>query len=76
MQDPLQFYQAEKQLFEKEYSTLKKKLTRSSTLRILIFLFSSFGVYFFFGELEIVIPIALTGIVVFILLLIKHTDLQ
>ncbi len=76
MQDPLQFYQSEKQLFEKELATLKRKLVRSSTFRLLVFTGTVLGIYFFFGQLEIVIPIALTGIVLFLFLLIKHNHLQ
>jgi len=76
MKDPLQFYKTQKQHFEQEFSSLKKKLARSSTIRLLVFIGTVLSIYFFFGEIKIVIPIAVTGIFLFLFLVIKHTDLQ
>jgi DNA mismatch repair ATPase MutS len=76
MQDPLEFYQTEKQLFEHEYTSIKKKLARSSIFRLLVFTGTVLGIYSFFGQFEIIIPIALSGIVLFLFLLIKHNNLQ
>ena len=76
MQDPLQFYKTQKQHFEHEFSALKKKLARSSTIRLLVFIGTVFSIYFFFGEIKIVIPIAATGFFLFLYLIIKHTNLQ
>ncbi len=76
MQNPLEFYKSEKQFFEKELSSLKKKLATSSTIRLIVFLAISFGIYFFFKNTNIVIGIAIIGITLFLYLIIKHTDLQ
>ena len=76
MQDPIEFYESEKHIFEKEYSSLKKKLATSSTLRLLVFLGTSLGVYFFFNNTNAVIVIAVLGIAIFLYLISKHTDLQ
>ena len=76
MQDPIEFYESEKRIFEKEYSSLKKKLATSSTLRLLVFLGTSLGVYFFFNNTNAVIVIAVLGIAIFLYLISKHTDLQ
>jgi len=76
MQDPLQFYTSEKELFEKELSSLKKKLATSSSLRLLVFLGTFLGIYFFFEEIKILAPVTVIGIVIFIYLISKHTDLQ
>jgi len=76
MQSPLQFYKNEKQVFELELSSLKKKLATSSTIRLLVFICTALGIYFFFGETKIVVPITITGIVLFLYLIVKHTDLQ
>jgi len=75
MQDPLQFYTTEKQSFEKELAILKKKLATSSTLRLIVFLSIAFGIYFFFGETKIIAVITVIGIVLFLYLISKHTDL-
>ncbi len=76
MQKPIEFYKAEKQVFEKELSSLKKKLTTSSTIRLIVFLATIFGIYFFFQNTNIIIGIAITGIIIFLYLIVKHTDLQ
>jgi hypothetical protein len=76
MKDPIEFYQAEKGIFEKEFSSLKKKLAASSTLRLLVFLGTSLGVYFSFNNTNFAIGIAVVGIAAFLYLVVKHTDLQ
>ena len=76
MQDPIEFYQSEKNIFEKEFSSLKKKLATSSTLRLFVFLGTSLGVYFFFNNNIVAMGIAIIGIAVFLYLVVKHTDLQ
>ena len=76
MQDPIEFYESEKYIFEKEFSSLKKKLATSSTARLLVFLSTSLGVYFFFNNTNIAIGIAVVGIAIFLYLVVKHTDLQ
>ncbi len=76
MQNPLEFYISEKQLFEQKLSSLKKKLATSSTLRLLVFLSTAFGIYFFFGETKIMATIAIIGFILFLYLISKHTDLQ
>jgi len=76
MQNPLQFYKSEKLFFEKDLSSLKKKLATSSTIRLIIFLASVFGIYFFFQNTNIVIGITITGIILFLYLIVKHTNLQ
>ena len=76
MQNPLEFYKTEKQFFEQELSSLKKKLATSSTIRLIVFLTTIFGIYFFFQNTNIVIGIAFTGIIIFLYLIVKHTDLQ
>ncbi len=76
MKEPLPFYTTEKQFFEKELSSLKKKLATSSTLRLFVFLSTGLGIYFFFGETKIIVPIVIIGVVLFLYLISKHTDLQ
>ncbi len=76
MQDPLQFYESEKQTFEKELSSLKKKLATSSTIRLIVFLAITLGIYFFFFISNLAIIITLVGIVLFLFLVSKHSDLK
>lgn len=76
MPDPLKFYEAELLHFEAELSTIKKKLAKSGSIRLIVFLSIAFGVYFFFDNTKITVPLALVGIIVFIYLVSKHSDLQ
>ena len=76
MQDPIEFYKSEKNIFEKEFSSLKKKLATSSTLRLLVFIGASLGLFFFFNNTKVAIGIAIVGIAVFLYLVVKHSDLQ
>jgi len=76
MNNPIDFYIKEKQFFEEKLSAIKQKLTLSSLLRLAIFAAISFGVYSFFGNTKIMMPILLFGIAIFLFLVSKHTDLQ
>ncbi len=76
MQKPIEFYKSEKQNFEKELSSLKKKLTTYSTLRLLLFLGVAAGVYFFFGNSKLILIVLLIGIPLFLYLVSKHSDLK
>jgi len=76
MQNPLEFYIAEKKTSDEELLQLRKKLTASSTLRLVIFLITIFFIYFFLGNAEIIIVSAIIGIGLFLFLLIRHSDLK
>ncbi len=76
MQKPIKFYKSEKQNFEQELSSLKKKLATSSTLRLLVFLSIVAGIYFFFGNGKLILAVLLIGIPLFLYLVSKHSDLQ
>jgi len=52
MHQPEQFYKTEKKLFEKGLSSVKRKLTTFSTLRLFTFLATTIGIYFFFGNVQ------------------------
>jgi len=76
MHQPEQFYKTEKKLFEKGLSSVKRKLTTFSTLRLFTFLATTIGIYFFFGNVQWILLISIIGIVVFIYLVVTHSDLQ
>ncbi len=76
MQKPIEFYKSEKQNFEQELSSLKKKLATSSTLRLFVFLSIVAGIYFFFGNGKLILAVLLIGIPLFLYLVSKHSDLQ
>jgi len=76
MLSPLQFYTQEKQGFEQELATLKRKLLRISTLRLFVFFIIVAGVYFFYDTVKIIVPIAVIGLSLFLFLVSIHTNLK
>ena len=73
---PLQFYKSEKELFQQQLSSIKKKLAVFSTLRLFVFLGTGFGIYFIFGNTQLTILVAIIGISAFLYLVSKYSDLQ
>ena len=76
MQHPKDFYSEEKQKYERGLARLKRQLTTSGTLRLFIFLLTTFGIYFFFGMYSTMVLVALAGISFFVYLLVRHNKLQ
>jgi len=76
MQHPLEFYTSEKERFEQELSEIKKRLTTSSLVRLTVFLAIVFGMYFFFGNTQIMTVIGILGFALFLYLVSRHTNLQ
>jgi len=76
MNNPLDFYKQQLHFFEAEFLQIKKKLTLSSTLRLTVFLLIVFGVYFFFGNAKAMSLVVIIGIILFLFLVSKHTNLQ
>ncbi|GAA4312992.1 MutS family DNA mismatch repair protein [Pontixanthobacter gangjinensis] len=63
-----------------KYSELKKQISRklafSSTLRLVVFLAICASIYFFFGNITVLLPLVIALIAVFIFLISRHTDLK
>ena len=76
MKNPLEFYTTEKEQFEQELATIKKKLAVSSSIRLSVFLAIAFGFYFFFGNAQIMGIIGVLGFALFLYLVSRHTNLQ
>src|SRR5690554_148719 len=76
MHDPNIYYQEHYKIYQSEADALHKKMTLYSILRILVFLATITGIYFTFSNWQIAVGIAIFGILVFIVLLSKHTDIK
>lgn len=76
MHKPFNFYKQQIEIHSTELKILKRKLALSSTLRLIVFLLACFGVYFFFGNVKMLIAIVVVAIAVFIYLVTKHSGLQ
>jgi ABC-type multidrug transport system fused ATPase/permease subunit len=76
MSPPLQFYISEKQLFTNELAIVNRKLRTSGVIRLIFAGLLIFGIYYFYTITEVVIPLIVVGIIVFIFLVSKHSDLD
>lgn len=76
MTDPVQFYEAEKAKHQTNLAALKKKLNISSSIRLILFIAIVVGIYFFWSNLQIAISIVVLGIIGFLILVSRHSNLQ
>ncbi|MGO3181201.1 MAG: MutS-related protein [Aequorivita sp.] len=76
MNKPIDFYKQQIETHSEELQNLKRKLTFSSIIRLLVFLVACFGVYFFFGNVKVIIAVIVVTIAAFIYLVTKHSGLQ
>ncbi|MDG1731191.1 MAG: DNA mismatch repair protein MutS [Algibacter sp.] len=76
MKNPLEYYKVHSKAYEAEAKKLYKQMTTLSTLRLLVFLGTGFGVYMFFKQWQIAISIGVLGVVLFIYLLSKYTNFK
>ncbi|MDA0177732.1 DNA mismatch repair protein MutS [Mesoflavibacter profundi] len=76
MQTPIQFYKTHLDLYKKELSQLNKKLVTLSVLRIIVFALTAIGVYIYFENWLVLSLIIIVGLVLFIRLLSKYTNIK
>ena len=70
------FYKKQIEIHSEALQKIKRKLAVSSTIRLLVFLLACFGVYFFFGNTQIVVAVIVVAVVAFVFLVTKHSRLQ
>ena len=76
MIDPKTYYQQNSERYQAEAHFLFKRMTLFSILRILIFLLTAGGIYMTFANWQLAVGVAITGIILFILLLSKYSDVK
>jgi len=76
MNQPTTFYQTQIKAHKTDLSKIKGQLIQSSILRLLIFLAIASAIYFFFGNTPAVLISLLVGIIVFLFLVSRHSNLQ
>lgn len=76
MQDLASFYQNQIKEHKEALNKVKQQLAASSTIRLLVFISTALTVYMLFGNTKMVLGVALAGIVAFLYLVSRHTDLQ
>ncbi|PZD79603.1 DNA mismatch repair protein MutS [Mesonia sp. K7] len=76
MQNLHELYQHNIQKFQAELKKIKSQLFASSMLRLVFFLVLMIGIYFFYTNTKIVVGIILLGILGFIFLVKRHTNIH
>jgi ABC-type Na+ transport system ATPase subunit NatA len=76
MKNPFAFYAQQKKILEKEATNLKAKYRRLSAFRFAIFVGICFLVYATFGRYPLVFINAFLGVLVFVFLVVKHSNLK
>ncbi|PRX41559.1 MutS-related protein [Salegentibacter salegens] len=76
MNNPLEFYTQQKEIHQQELAKISKKLLVSSLIRLMIFLAICFAIYFFFGNMNVIVPVIFGGIALFLFLVSRHSNLK
>lgn len=76
MVNPLKYYQEHLEKYQSESKRLYKKMTAFSLYRLAVFLSVVFGVYLTFKHWQVALIIAVIGVVIFLVLLSKHSDIK
>jgi hypothetical protein len=76
MEKLVHFYTDENLKLEKELHKIKIKLTNLSVLRLLVFFFTLFGIYFSLGNPTIVSIIMIVGVGIFSFLLSQYLKIK
>ena len=76
MKDPRDFYKSQIDKYQIQLKKASQKLAFSSLIRLLVFLLIAFLVYYFFGNGPAIVAVLFIGIVVFVFLVSRHSDLK
>ena len=76
MQEPAEFYHSQIEKYRTHLQTASRKLNFSSLLRLFVFLAMAYAVYAFWENTTAVVASVLVGIVIFVLLVSRHSDLR
>lgn len=76
MNHPERFYHSQIEKYQTHLNSASRKLAVSSLLRLLVFLSIAFVIYYFFGNLSIILPVVIVGIGIFVFLVSRHSDMK
>lgn len=76
MAHPNSYYEQHADKYRNEAASLYKKMTLFSMLRLLVFFLAVFGIYSTYTHWQMAVGIAVMGVVVFIVLLSKYTNIK
>lgn len=76
MQDLASFYQSKIDKHTADLAEVKQQLAGSSVIRLLVFVLTGLSMYLLFGNEKWVLAAALAGIIIFLFLVSRHTNLK
>ena len=76
MENPKSFYQSQLEFNTSEVKRIYKRMGLLSTLRLAVFVLSALGIYFTFENWQLASVIGIAGIILFLFLLARYTDLK
>ncbi|WP_396602903.1 MutS-related protein [Algibacter sp. R77976] len=76
MEDSLKYYKKHLQVYTAQVQGLTNKMTLYSLYRLAVFVVTGFCVYLFFGQWQIAVSVGVFGVIVFVYLLSKYTDIK
>lgn len=76
MSNPTTFYTQQKEKHQVALGLVKKRLLGLSSIRLVVFLATIFGIYLFFGQTQTILIVVAVGIALFLFLVSRYTDLQ
>nr|AOE13918.1 MutS-related protein, family 1 [uncultured bacterium]CCF99213.1 MutS family DNA mismatch repair protein [uncultured Flavobacteriia bacterium] len=76
MSDPVAHYTKNIKDYKTQLAAVRKKLLTSSSIRLVLFLTACAGIYFAWGNTQIILAIIVVFIIIFLFLVSKHSDLQ
>ena len=76
MDNPTEYYKNHVNIYKAEAKACHKQMVSLSLLRLLVFVLTGIGVYFLFNIWQLAATIGLVGIVIFIKLLSRYTDIK
>jgi len=76
MANPLEYYNHHLEKYQTKVKSLYGTMATLSILRLVVFVAAGFGIYFFFEEWQIAVPIGVLGVIIFLYLLSKYTDVK
>lgn len=72
----IKYYNEHLEKYQAEVKNLFRQMSTLSILRLIVFLVSVFGIYVFFQQWQVAVGIVVSGIIIFIYLLSKYTDVK
>jgi hypothetical protein len=74
--NPIEFYNTQLKKHQNNLKSLQKKLLTLSMLRLIVFVLVVFGIYLSYPNYQLLFGVLLIGIVLFVFLLSKYTDVK